>query len=261
MGTGGREPIIARPAKCFGSYVNPACFFEDEVGVTVATTATCPKDLLVEARIQVALENCSVSDLDLGNLTTSLLLNYITMVPACAISTSVLGITDRRHLLQLPAYPAFYAIVVRVYVGTKEEGEFLMDRLQSIPFGAYLGEWLNANVAAMALVVDSQAILQLLSSATSDPHFTTASGDKFDFSGVAGQSYCIVTDKQLQVNARFVGATASNTLASSSQPDTRTWMDQVAIMHGDDRILIDAAPPARTAFASSVGQLLVNKVC
>eukprot|EP00899_Mesostigma_viride_P028050 jgi/Mesvir1/842/Mv17419-RA.1 len=234
------------------------CDLEDVAGVTVVPVgATCPKELFVEGSYALALANCKTGELNLKELMTDLIFQYFKTIPACAIESSLLGLDDarRRHLLQTPA--ATYLLLLRVYVESRAEGQSILDVMKSFVFGNFLVEALNMNVAQQSNLLDIQASIVQAGAATSDPHFTTPTGDKFDFNGIAGGSYCILTDKQLQVNARFAGAAASEA-SSSSKPDTRTWMDQVAIMHGSDRILIGAASPPGTPFALSLGSLAVN---
>eukprot|EP00899_Mesostigma_viride_P025780 jgi/Mesvir1/6387/Mv12271-RA.1 len=236
------------------------CDFEDAAGVTIVPAgATCPKELLVEASYALALANCTTAEINLKELMSDLMLQYLKTIPACAIESSLLSLDDarRRHLLQTPT--ALYLLILRVFVESHAEAQSIVDVMRSFLFGNFLAEALNVNVAEQSRLLEVQASIVEVGAATSDPHFTTPTGNKFDFNGVAGGSYCILTDKQVQVNARFVGAAASE-VSSSSQPDRRTWMDQVAIMHGTDRILIDASSPAGTPFALSLGSLVVNGV-
>eukprot|EP00899_Mesostigma_viride_P010767 jgi/Mesvir1/19692/Mv09958-RA.1 len=254
----GAANVEGRAGICSATAPPGSCNFEDAAGVTIVPVgATCPKELLVEAAYALALANCTTNEFNLKELMGDMVLAYFKTIPACAIESSLLWLDDarRRHLLQSPT--ASYLLLLRVYVGSRAEGQSILDVMNSYAFGNFLVETLNVNVAQQSDVLDVQASLVQVGAAMSDPHFTTPTGDKFDFNGVAGGSYCIITDKQVQVNARFVGAAASEA-SSSPKPDTRTWMDQVAIMHASNRILIGAASPAGTPFALSFGSLAVN---
>eukprot|EP00899_Mesostigma_viride_P002247 jgi/Mesvir1/12022/Mv00319-RA.1 len=218
----------------------------DAASVTIVpVSAACPKEFLVEASFTLALANCTTNEFNLKELMTDLMLQYFKTIPSCAIESSLLGLVDarRRHLLQTPE--AYYLLLLRFYVESRAEGQSILNVLKSFAFGNFLVEALHVNVAGQSDLLDVQASLVQVGAAISDPHFTTPTGDKFDFNGVAGGSYCIITDKQVQVNARFVGV-AAHEASTTSKPDPRTWMDQVAIMHGSDRILIGAASPAGT---------------
>eukprot|EP00899_Mesostigma_viride_P006039 jgi/Mesvir1/15436/Mv06620-RA.1 len=202
------------------------CDFEDAAGVTiVSASATCPKELLVEASFVLALADCTTDEFNLKELMADLMVKYFSTIPACAIESSLLGLDDarRRHLLQIPA--SSYLLLLRAYVESHAEGQSILAVMKSYAFGRFLVDALTTNVALQSTLRDVQASIVQVGAATSDPHFTTPTGDKFDFNGVAGSSYCILTDKQVQVNARFAGAAVSEA-SSSSVPDTRTWMEQ-----------------------------------
>eukprot|EP00899_Mesostigma_viride_P024577 jgi/Mesvir1/5303/Mv15401-RA.1 len=231
------------------------CDFEDAAGVTIVPVgATCPKELVVEASYALELVSCTTDEFNLKELMADMMAQYFKTIPACAIESSLLMLDDvrRRHLQQATAVS--YLLTLRVFVESHAEAQSIADLMKSYVFGNFLEEALNVNVAEQVRLLEVQVMIVQVGAATSDPHFTTPTGNKFDFNGVAGGSYCILTDKQVQVNARFAGAAAIEA-SSSSKPDTRTWMDQVAIMHGTDRILIDAASPAGTPFALSLGSL------
>eukprot|EP00899_Mesostigma_viride_P017356 jgi/Mesvir1/25621/Mv01845-RA.2 len=235
------------------------CDFDDQASVhPTANNATCPKDFVTDASFVVTLQGpCSTTMLDLRELATDVLIEFLPFVPACAMEISLLGTARRRQLLQ--AGPATYVILFRVYADDAAQGERVSSVFNSYALGAFIRDTLKVNVAAAVSVLDVQTSVQRVAGATSDPHFVTLSGDKFDFNGVAGSTYCIVTDERLQVNARFVGASAAKLpFSSSAQGDARTWMDQVAVMHGGDRVLIDAASPLGASYASSVGSVIVN---
>eukprot|EP00899_Mesostigma_viride_P013933 jgi/Mesvir1/22540/Mv18558-RA.1 len=184
-------------------------------------------------------------------------------VPRCAIEVSAemssgAGNT-KRHLLQANVS---VTIALRLHVGDLPSGEKLQDLLDSPAFSLFVAEYFEDVLGTVLTVRVLYSGVSMLSSATSDPHFTTTRGDKFDFNGEAGSSYCIVSDKQLQVNAHFMGATSSNVLPGGgiSKLDTRTWMDQVAVLAGMDRLLVEAEGPAGSHVATSLGTVSVNGV-
>eukprot|EP00899_Mesostigma_viride_P001781 jgi/Mesvir1/11603/Mv00013-RA.1 len=234
-------------------FPNPACLFYNE-DITSAP-ATCPTLLAVEAKISLSVQNCTTLTLDLGVLARAITATF--SVPLCAVDVSLV-LPPGRRLLQVS--PSLMTFVVQVYVQNELDFPFVTDLFSSPRFE----ETVRAFFLQSGVVVSYGAVISTirLASATSDPHFVTAQGGKFDFNGVAGQSYCILTDESLQVNARFVGADASVEAAVSKvpfdKPDTRTWMDQVAILHGGDRVLVEAASPQGAHYTAAVGLVHIN---
>eukprot|EP00899_Mesostigma_viride_P008980 jgi/Mesvir1/18083/Mv09384-RA.4 len=240
------------------AYVNPACDFQPNSDGSLAhVPAVCVKELAVQVTIVLTLQNCFIVDFDLTPVAESLRSTFLAFIPACAIDTKLEKTSgNRRKLLQLPSATDF-RLALEVFVDTVEDGDSVLDVINSPEFAQWLQDTFAISVAQAAQLVDLQAVFLLLGVGTSDPHFTTLAGDKFDFNGVADQNYCIVSDKQVQVNAHFMGAAAGNALASP-EADARTWMDQLAIMHGSDRILIDAAAGANATYTTSLGNVVVN---
>eukprot|EP00899_Mesostigma_viride_P001835 jgi/Mesvir1/11652/Mv00052-RA.1 len=239
--------------------LSPGCVFEENSdGSLVHIPAVCVKNLVADVYIVLTLKNCFVVDLNLSPVVEGLLLDILQgAIPACAVDTKLeVRHGNGRKLLQLPAQSDFI-LQFKVYVDDVAQGMKIMDVFKSPEFALWLLETFELTVAEAAVLVDLQAVFLSLGEGTSDPHFTTLAGDKFDFNGIPDQNYCIVSDKHVQVNARFVGAAAGNAVVSP-EVDTRTWMDQLAIMHGSDRILIDAATGADAAYTTSFGNVVIN---
>eukprot|EP00899_Mesostigma_viride_P022148 jgi/Mesvir1/3117/Mv26269-RA.2 len=238
--------------------INPACVFEKNGDGSVAhIPAVCVKEMVVSIVIDLMFKNCFIAELDLAPAVDSLRTEFLPFIPACALDAKLQKTNGNgRKLLQLPTESEFI-LQLKVYVGTVDQGGAVLDIINSPEFAQWLQDTFQSTVAQVAQIVDLQAIFLLLASGSSDPHFTTLAGDKFDFNGIAGQNYCIVSDKQLQVNAHFMGA-ATGSVVMSHEADARTWMDQLAIMHGSDRILINAASGADATYMTSFGNVVIN---
>eukprot|EP00899_Mesostigma_viride_P010183 jgi/Mesvir1/19166/Mv01187-RA.1 len=232
--------------------------FTGSDNATVA--ATCAKDVATDALVEINIGNCITSDFDLTEFASALAIQMFYTVPRCAIEVSaeLSARVGKRHLLQTDVT---VTIALRLHVGDLPSGEELQGLLDSPAFSLFVAEYVEDVLGTVLSIRVLYTGVSMLSSATSDPHFTTTRGDKFDFNGEAGSSYCIVSNKQLQVNAHFMGATISNVLPGggiSRQADTRTWMDQVAVLAGRDRLLVEAEEPAGSHFATSLGAVSVN---
>eukprot|EP00899_Mesostigma_viride_P014304 jgi/Mesvir1/22875/Mv25884-RA.1 len=224
--------------------------------------ATCPTSMAVEASFTVHRTDCFENFIVQAFLDDVLNI-FLQTGPLCkgqvAAHFDLVG--RRRHLLQ---DPQDITLVLRIYVDDFPQGQQLLELLLSPEFIQFVFDWFSPGRFGEVLSVDSlHAAFLLLSSARSDPHFTTAQGHEFDFNGEVGKSYCIVTDESIHVNARFMGVAQSSdpmlvedTLAA--KPDNRTWMDQVAIMVGNDRVLVSAESPAGTSYSALVGTVLLN---
>eukprot|EP00899_Mesostigma_viride_P026878 jgi/Mesvir1/7375/Mv19176-RA.2 len=228
-----------------------------------SVAATCAKDVATEALVEINIGSCIASDFDLPKFASALAVQMFYTVPRCAVEVSAevssgVGNITKRHLLQTDVT---VTIALRLHVGDLPSGKELQDLLDSPAFALFVANYLEDVLGTVLSIRVVYSGVSMLSSATSDPHFTTTRGDKFDFNGEAGSSYCIVSNKQLQVNAHFMGATSSNVLPGggiSRQADPRTWMDQVAVLAGRDRLLVEAEGPAGSHFAASVGAVSVN---
>eukprot|EP00899_Mesostigma_viride_P019837 jgi/Mesvir1/27855/Mv07524-RA.1 len=238
--------------------VNPVCDFEESSDGSLAhIPAVCKKALAADIYIVVTLKDCFVLNFDLAPVAAGLQRDFLPFIPACAMDTKLEKRAGQtRKLLQLPTESEFI-LQLKVYVDDIAQGQSVVDIINSPAFAQWLTDTFQISVAQAAQLVDLQAVFLFLASGTSDPHFTTLAGDKFDFNGIADQNYCIVSDKQVQVNAHFAGVAAGNALASPVA-DARTWMDQLAIMHGSDRILIEAASGADATYATAIGNVVVN---
>eukprot|EP00899_Mesostigma_viride_P000202 jgi/Mesvir1/10182/Mv05157-RA.1 len=239
----------------------PQCTFTTR-DVTPDNDISCTTDVAVLAEIAVTMANCSVNTLNLTAMVTSV--SSVLNVAECAVELSFLSVEPesspkRRQLLQQNHVLSFNLII---FVANQTEGEAFASNMKSAVELAMLLALIEEQAGDVISVNATLTLLQLVS-VTSDPHFVTPRGSKFDFNGVAGFTYCIVTDQHLQVNARFVGAaesalTVAHTDASNGKPDTRTWMDQVAILHGSDVVLVEAASPPATPYTRSYGVVRVN---
>eukprot|EP00899_Mesostigma_viride_P007714 jgi/Mesvir1/16944/Mv25090-RA.1 len=72
--------------------------------------------------------------------------------------------------------------------------------------------------------------------AKSDPHFVTAKGEHFDWMGQGDRSFCIISDKAVHVNAHL--------FAGTDGLRKGTWIDQIAVLHDGDNIVVSTGNPA-----------------
>eukprot|EP00899_Mesostigma_viride_P022540 jgi/Mesvir1/3470/Mv11963-RA.1 len=255
--------------------INPSCYFSSS-NITPDDDAVCSTPYKLEALLSIKLLDCITVNVSLPDIVANLTQLITPAVPACALELTVIPREDMisqagagtdisasssRKLLQGPVVDYELILALRVYVESVTQGSALKDLLNSLQFGAYLSDalaWIGSVPDIIMQVVFDYAS----ASVQSDPHFTTAAGNKFDFPGAPGQTFCIVSDKQVQVNARFMGAVnaegAVAAAGSPSQPDTRTWMDQIGFMYGKDRVLIDAKSGPGTPFSVSFGVVAAN---
>eukprot|EP00899_Mesostigma_viride_P018259 jgi/Mesvir1/26434/Mv16121-RA.2 len=251
------KPICVENSAC--DYVNPTCAL-----LPSSEGASCPSTgSAVQVIAQVSVKDCIVTATDPAKLADAVAL-YVSFLRRCGFSVSTDGeAATRRHLMQGVAE---VVVAITMFVDDEREGHRVIDLVSSPGFKDLLATFFNTNVGAVQTVTILEAVYLILSSATSDPHFTTARGDKFDFNGEVGKTYCIVTDEALQVNARFTGAVGTDAAAMpatssspiSSQTDARTWMDQIGIRFGGDQVLVDAQSPPGIGATAAYGSLLVN---
>eukprot|EP00899_Mesostigma_viride_P016109 jgi/Mesvir1/2449/Mv20037-RA.2 len=182
----------------------------------------------------------------------------------------------RRHLLQLTEEQI--EIGVEASASSDAELQLLRDTFTSPGFAAFL-----ASLFARFGLVAETALSSLdgvpLASATSDPHFVSARGDHFDFVGRAERSYCVLSDERVHVNARLTGTAgapdasgasiraadasgasirAADARGAEKGGNERTWMGQISVMYGSDRVLVDASSRPGTPYAASFGTVLLN---
>eukprot|EP00899_Mesostigma_viride_P019997 jgi/Mesvir1/2799/Mv21744-RA.1 len=196
----------------------------------------------------------------------------------------------RRRLLQAnaPLAPNQIGLLLQASLSSDDELGAFLDIVNSGDFSGFLADFFGS----LGIVADTQlmiALTLLLGSGTSDPHFVTARGDTFDFAGRPGGTYCVLTDAgaRVHVNARLmagvndangIDATSSANMNASNMKhelagmdvpaawsgrkgkDARTWMDQVGVVYGKDRVLVDANDRPGTPYAASYGTLVVNGV-
>lgn len=66
-----------------------------------------------------------------------------------------------------------------------------------------------------------------------DPHFIGAHGTRFDFNGELGKSFCLVSDRQVHLNALFKGYRAESQAGASPTADghgLRSWMGELGLV-------------------------------
>eukprot|EP00899_Mesostigma_viride_P029661 jgi/Mesvir1/9880/Mv22410-RA.1 len=239
------------------AYVNPVCLFEIED--SKPADSTCPTDTALLATIIVYAENCTVTSLDLERLVVAM--SSVLQLPRCSVELNLAPPVDtprRRNLLQsdIDIYPI--NLLFKAYVANVPNGTALLEVFKSVELAALLALFESDFGDIISLSAYDTMVVQL-AAATSDPHFVTAGGFKFDFNGRADQTFCIVTDERLQINARFTGA-ADSSSATQLASNARTWMDQVAILSGNDKVLVEAASAPGASYAASFGTVLVNGV-
>jgi len=71
-----------------------------------------------------------------------------------------------------------------------------------------------------------------------DPHFVGAQGTNFDFNGLPGKSFCLVTDSAFQVNMGMRGYFDKRTVGASLVSNglaVRTWIKDLGIVWKDPK--------------------------
>eukprot|EP00899_Mesostigma_viride_P013923 jgi/Mesvir1/22531/Mv18550-RA.1 len=120
----------------------------------------------------------------------------------CLISGSDVA-KRRRALLQ----GATILRVTRLYFPTEVEAlQAQLLILQALKDGTLLAQ-LQALFGVLSIDLVNLAVFLL--GFTSDPHFQGPCGQRFDFMGVAGESFCLVTSEALHVNGRMMAAMVS----------------------------------------------------
>eukprot|EP00899_Mesostigma_viride_P015757 jgi/Mesvir1/24182/Mv10899-RA.1 len=217
---------------------------------------TCELPLAIVAAFDVYLASCSSTFLDVEAFRDAIA--SLLALNNCQVSLTVApgNRRHRRQLLQVTAEQLALAIEARVgdQVTAAQVNALLQDPSFITFLATFLGQPLGQVDASLVSVVVS-----LLSSATSDPHFVTASGAKFDFAGVPGATYCLVTHPAVGINMRIVGENnATSSAGREGEATKRTWMDQLGITFGSDRVLVDAEDKPGTPFPLSLGTIMVN---
>eukprot|EP00897_Mesotaenium_endlicherianum_P004657 jgi/Mesen1/4219/ME000219S03346 len=113
---------------------------------------------------------------------------------------------------------------------------------------------------------------------TGDPRFYGALGERFDFKGTAGASYCLVADARMHINMHLF---ASTRLGENSSTDLLLWLnfgsqlaaaarqplrcfsapeyiDEIGILGGGMKVLISAHDPPGTLAGGVHGHVAVN---
>eukprot|EP00899_Mesostigma_viride_P007370 jgi/Mesvir1/16634/Mv10168-RA.1 len=238
-------------------YANPVCLFDIEDAEPA--DATCLTDTALFATIIVHAENCTVTSLDLERLVGAM--SSVLELPRCSVELTLAPPGDtprRRNLLQtdIDIYPI--NLLFKAYVANVPNGTALLEVFKTVELAALLALFESDFGDIISISANDIMVVQLVA-ATSDPHFVTPSGFKFDFNGRADQTFCIVTADRLQINARFMGAADSSSAAQLAS-DARTWMDQVAILSGNDKVLVEAASAPGAPYSTSFGTVRVNGI-
>eukprot|EP00899_Mesostigma_viride_P007383 jgi/Mesvir1/16646/Mv10181-RA.1 len=236
-------------------YANPVCLFDIED--SKPANATCLTDTALLATIIVHAENCTVTSLDLERLVGAM--SSVLKLPRCSLELTLAPPGDtprRRNLLQtdIDIYPI--NLLFKAYVANVPNGTALLEVFKTVELAALLALFESDFGDIISISANDTVVVQL-AAATSDPHFVTPNGFKFDFNGRADQTFCIVTAERLQINARFMGAADSSSAAQLAS-DARTWMDQVAILSGNDKVLVEAASAPGASYSTSFGTVRVN---
>eukprot|EP00899_Mesostigma_viride_P009119 jgi/Mesvir1/18208/Mv09487-RA.1 len=167
----------------------------------------------------------------------------------------------RRSLLQLSQ--AEFDVVIRIYSGTPQERDTILALLQGTSFLDLLEAVFEQLTGFETLADLVQIISYIVASARSDPHFVTQAGVPFDFMGEAGRTYCVLSSRDLAVNVRMMGPGGALVPvaadASGKSNDTRTWMDQLAVVYKGHRVLISAQSPAGTPYTVSHGSITFDE--
>eukprot|EP00899_Mesostigma_viride_P014484 jgi/Mesvir1/23036/Mv03028-RA.1 len=193
----------------------PSC---DITVVDAAPTPACPLPYLVSATFNITLNgSCDPVTIDEADFSAKLA-GIFFGVPSCQLENQVS--TDKREpSRRLLALPTLTDILFQlsVYAPDMDAGTRISDRLFDPMFAVFLAATLGIPLdTILEHLAVQEPVISLLVSGSSDPHFVNARGDKFDFYGAAGASYCVFTQERLHVNARLMGAFAATTDAAAS---------------------------------------------
>eukprot|EP00899_Mesostigma_viride_P015163 jgi/Mesvir1/23648/Mv18315-RA.5 len=248
------------------------------LGNTLVAPSSCSTGQFVQASYLISFATCNYNDTLDVDLVREVVADWLGLPPCRVGVNATLGGSSsrRRHLLQLGELAEDQIeIVIESFASSDRSLQAIKDIFQSAGFVALLADLFEpfGVVAEAALAAPVREVD--LASATSDPHFVSARGDRFDFVGSAERSYCVLSDVRVHVNARLMGATgasdagtsgasiikaASARRVSKKGADARTWMDQISVLYGDDRVLVDADSRSGTPYAASFGTVLLNGV-
>eukprot|EP00899_Mesostigma_viride_P028384 jgi/Mesvir1/8730/Mv02656-RA.1 len=268
-----------------------AASFASSVDVDV----TCPTNFLIPAQFVLTLDKCTKSSTPFTAEEFVDALAERLGLQTCNIGVTVTveqNVSARRHRRQPLQTLNQVLVALKLFPETRAQAQQVAAILRSQDFLAFLTNIFDiAGGAVIDAKLKFEVEILLLDSGTSDPHFVTVRGDKFEFNGVAGENFCILADEHIHVNAHFMRPVTSpiaaanghgaGTLEAIPQPlvaipatsaasdgasrtavpravDARTWMDAVAVMYGRDRILVEAQSQRGSGFSSAVGTVHVN---
>eukprot|EP00899_Mesostigma_viride_P001006 jgi/Mesvir1/10906/Mv22756-RA.1 len=212
----------------------------------VLTLPTCPAVILCKYSVGFNLSCATSARKPLSNDNfRAVLANYLAL-PPCSVEPR----------LTYDSYDRF-TLNFSLHLDNATETTAVETLLAGPSLNVILGE-LFASASANARVVASMTGACDAPSVTSDPHIATVSGDKFDFGGVPGGSYCMLSSTPVHVNARMTGPV---TPSGAAAPSGKTWMDQVAILYKSDVIVVSAESNGTSVpFALSFGTVTINGV-
>eukprot|EP00899_Mesostigma_viride_P024718 jgi/Mesvir1/5430/Mv15491-RA.1 len=255
----------------------PACYADliPVEGQKTLVVPSCTSSEYVQGSFRLSFATCRYNDtLDVDRI-RELLAAWFEIPPCQGGVRLTFGgsSSSRRKLLQLDE-PAEDEIDIRIVFGSVSHTvQYIKDRFLSADFTAFLAGLFESFGNVGEAVFSGPVRVVDLSSATSDPHFVSARGDHFDFKGRAQRSYCVLSDERLHMNVRLMGAAgasdaaggasikaANDSRVSNQDGDARTWMDQISIMYGNDRVLVDADSRPGAPYAASFGTIVLNGV-
>eukprot|EP00899_Mesostigma_viride_P013746 jgi/Mesvir1/22372/Mv17871-RA.3 len=261
-----------------GDQCLPACY-ANQIPVeneSLIAPYSCSTSLIFKASYILSFATCNYND-TLDVLWVRELVAAWLGFPRCQVGVSIaLGSssTRRRRLLQLGELAEDQIeIVIEAFASAEGSIQSIADLFLSADFTAFLAGLFELFGDVAEVVLGAPVSLVDLSSATSDPHFVSARGDRFDFVGRAQRSYCVLSDERVHVNARLMGADGASGAAGGASikaanarrvpnqnGEAHTWMDQISVMYGSDRVLVDADSRPGAPYAASFGTVLLNGV-
>eukprot|EP00899_Mesostigma_viride_P007703 jgi/Mesvir1/16934/Mv15793-RA.1 len=175
----------------------------------------------------------------------------------CEVSSSEAPPVLRRRSLQ----QANLIRVTRMYFDTAAAAE----QAAQLIAAALANNALLAQLRAIVpiIVAIDRVDVDLLSPAgvTSDPHFQGPCGQRFDFMGAPGESFCLMTSKALHLNGKMTAAVAPASragVAVTEEGSKNTWIQELGILYGTTNITISAQAVAGSSFSGQQGRVFVN---
>eukprot|EP00899_Mesostigma_viride_P007707 jgi/Mesvir1/16938/Mv25089-RA.2 len=175
----------------------------------------------------------------------------------CVISSTDIA-RRRRDLLQ----GATILRVTRLFFPTEAQAVQAQELiLQALEDGTLLAQ-LQA-LFGVTGIASINFLLNFLSGFTSDPHFQGPCGQRFDFMGAPGESFCLMTSEALHINGKMMAAVAPASragVAVTPVGSNNTWVQELGIRYGNASISISALSPPGAGFKAQSGRVFVNGV-